>query len=325
MKGLKRINEELKSGAPDLSAKIVESVDWNAVAQKNKPTKTSEKAFRRPLGFSLVAAAVLAILIVPMSVIFIGKQKAPLIAYAAYDVVIDVNPNISLTVGKDKKVTVQKGLNEDGVVFLHNKNYVGLNIDDATRSIFTELKNKGLITSGSVVRISAFDTKTRVIKDDVQYDIENNLKDVLGEDVTLLFLSDEELDKIEDYYENHTLKEDEKKILNAFKEKVLGVANEKLANAKSISGILKKYTKSDTELTPDDAEKLVEFAAKYKIELDFNPYERIEYDDIKDFIEDVDEICEDLEKGIKKVAEKADDYSELMEELIDLIKDCLWD
>ena len=61
-----------------------------------------------------------------------------------------------------------------------------------------------------MIRISAFDHETIQIKDDIQYKIEKNIENLIGSDVTTLFLSDDELDKIEDYYKNHTVNEDEK-------------------------------------------------------------------------------------------------------------------
>lgn len=327
MRLFKKINNELNSAAPDFSDKISEKINWQAIANEKPVKKQAKKATFRPAYFASFVAAALAILIIPLSIIITRNSAQPAPVYAAYDVIIDVNPNISLTVGEGDKITAQKGLNEDGVVFLHNRNYVGVNVSEATQTIITELKNKGVITAGSVVRLSAYDHGTRKIKDDVQTKIEKITESVLGGDVTLLFLSDDELDKIEEYYENNTLKEDEKTIVEEFKKKTLNIAAEKLTATRDLLTVLKKYPVGgkNVELTPADAEKLTAYAEKYRVDLDFNKTAPIPRDEFIEFIEDLEETAEDLQESIDELSAKQDDYSDLMEDLIDLIKDCLWD
>lgn len=327
MRLFKRIKKEIDVNAPDLSDRISASVEWEEIARKNGVKRGSEKSVRRPFGFACLATALLAVIIVPLCIVFTNNTSPISPAYATYDVVIDVNPNISFSVNKDDKITAQRGLNEDGVVFLYGKNYVGKDIDVATQSVVTELKNKGLIVSGSVVRISAYDHKTRVIKDDVQSKIEKIMEQVIGGDVTFLFLSDEELDKIEDYYENHTVKEDEKVIVEEFKKKVLKIADEKITATRELIKDLFVYDNDGKEvvLSASDADKVNAYVLKYKTEIDFNLNEKIDKEDFEEFIEDLEETCEELTESVRELSEKREDYSELMEDLIDLVKDCLWD
>lgn len=327
MRNFKEIEKELKSNAPDLSEKISNGVNWNEIAAKNGKEKVSGKGrFRLRLGLSLSAAALVAAVIVPLSVYFSGRQPYVPAPVAVYDIVIDVNPNISFSVGENDIVTAQKGLNEDGVVFLHNRNYVGEKAGDATRAVIGDLKNKGVISSGSVVRLSVFDHKTREINDDAQSEIEKSLEGLLGADVTTLFLSDEELDKIEDYYENHTAKENDKELIENFKNKVLKIASEKLSDIRSLLKTLGKYDGEEIVLSDEDKKILLAFIEKYSAEQGFDPNGAISRDDLEDFTEDLEEISEDIEEAIDEIAEKEKegDVSELVEELVDLVKDCLW-
>ena len=321
---IKKLNKDLRTDAPNLSDKISQSVDWDVIKQKNVK-KPQAGLPRRPLWGALAACAALIAIIVPLCITLIKKPETPVVN-AAYDVMIDVNPNIVLTVGEDDAVTGQKGLNEDGIVFLHNKNFIGQNVQAATQSIFAELKRLGLITQGSIVRISAYEHDTRKIKDNVQAELERKIESLLGADVTTLFLSDDELDKIEEYYENNTINADEEKLVEEFKQKVLRVAGEKLAETQNLLAIIQKYKTAKTVLlTAEEAEKLSAYVQKHNVELDFDPCDSIDGEEFEEFIEELEELIEDLSEDIRDIEKNTDDYSDLMEDLIDLIKECLWD
>ncbi len=327
MRNFRKIEEELKNNAPDLSEKISNGVNWNEIAAKNGKEKSSGKGlFRFRLGLSLAAAAMAAAVIVPLSVYFSGRQPYVPAPVAVYDIVIDVNPNISFSVGENDIVTAQKGLNEDGVVFLYNRNYIGEKASEATRAVIGDMKNKGVISSGSVVRLSVFDHKTREINDEAQSEIEKSLEGILGADVTTLFLSDEELDKIEDYYENHTVKENDKKLIENFKNKVLKIASEKLSDIRTLLEVFGKYDGEEIVLSDEDKKILFAFIEKYSAKPDFDPNGTVSRDDLEDFTEDLEEISEDIREAIEEIGEKEKegDVSELVEELVDLVKDCLW-
>ena len=255
----------------------------------------------------------------------IGGGDTPAKVHAAYDVLIDVNPNIVFTVDENDIITAQRGANEDGIVFLYRRNYVGQDIHAAARSVAQELQRLGLITKGSIVRISAYEHSTRIIKDDIQTALEKKMEEVLNSDVTMLFLSDDELDKIEEYYKNHTVKADEKQLINDFKERVIRVAKEKLAAAADLLQTLQKYAVSENiTLSAADAEKLSAFVTKYKFECELDIGSDIAEDDFSDFYEELEELCEELGDDIKEIEQNTDDYSEMLEDLVELVKDCLW-
>lgn len=327
MSVFKKIEKELKADAPALSEKISNGVDWDKIAEQNGKGKLSKNG-RLRLGFGMTAAAVAIAIVVSLFVYSSVRKTTFPSPVAVYDIVIDVNPNISLSVDKNDVVTAQKGLNEDGVVFLHNKNYVGSKANEATRSIIGDLKNKGVISPGSIVRLSVFDHETRKINDGAQSGIEKSLEGLLGKDVTTLFLSDEELDKIEDYYKNHTVKEDEKELVANFKNKVLKIASEKLSDTRSLLKTLDKYgdEKDDVFFSEEDRKILLAFTKKYDVKFDFDPSDVVSRDDLDDFAEELEEISEDIEEAIEEIGEKEkeNDVADLIEELADLIKDCLW-
>ena len=144
MKEIKKITEEINKKVPDLSDKIAASVDWNAVrlncetvkeATTDKKVvekqKTAEKKkvgfferfiYNKKAIFSLAACLIIIAVMIPVGIRFFGKNNVPATVKAEeYDIVIDVNPSIMLTVDKTDKVSAQNGLNEDGVLFLYNK------------------------------------------------------------------------------------------------------------------------------------------------------------------------------------------------------------
>lgn len=326
MKEAKRINGELRADAPDLSQKISQSVDWSVIKAQNTPEKSRNAQIKKRPIFALAACAAAVAIILPLCIVMLGiGGDTPAKVHAAYDVLIDVNPNIVFTVDENDVITAQRGANEDGIVFLYRRNYVGQDIHAAARSVAQELQRLGLITKGSIVRISAYEHSTRIIKDDIQTALEKKMEEVLNSDVTMLFLSDDELDKIEEYYKNHTVKADEKQLINDFKERVIRVAKEKLAAAADLLQTLKKYAGSENiTLSASDAEKLSAFVTKYKFECEFDIASDIAEDDFSDFYEELEELCGELGEDIKEIEQNTDDYSEMLEDLVELVKDCLW-
>lgn len=349
MKELERLKREITESAPELSDNIRNSVDWNAVsansaktvgvrqntqadirenkntAHKNTAGKATKKPFFKSFRFALIACGLILVIALPV-VLSLTTKKPDNVkpVFASYDVVIDVNPNIVFNVGKGDVVVSQHGLNEDGVIFLYNKNYVGSKIDVATQAVCAELKKLGLITDGSVVRISAFDHKTREIKDQTQSAIEKKMEEVLGGNVTMLYLSDDEIDRIEDYYEEHSVKENEKKLIEEFCKKVIALANEKIADINNIIKSLTPYAETDgsVELPDEVVSQITAFNSKYKSNR-YNPSKIRNGEDVEELIEELEDEIEDLQDGIEDAGEEFSkgDYADLFEELCELVKE----
>jgi len=349
MKELERIKREITESAPDLSDNIKKSVEWNAVsansaktvgvrqntqadsgenkntAHKNTAGKATKKPFFKSFRFALIACGLILVIALPIVLSLTAKKPDNVKpVFASYDVVIDVNPNIVFNVGEGDVVVSQHGLNEDGVIFLYNKNYVGSKIDVATQAVCAELKKLGLITDGSVVRISAFDHKTKEIKDKAQSAIEKKMEEVLGGNVTMLYLSNDEIDRIEDYYEEHSVKENEKKLIEEFCKKVIALANEKIADINAIIKSLTPYAETDgaVELSDEVVTQITAFNSKYKSNR-YNPSKIRNGEDVEELIEELEDEIEDLQDGIKDAGEEFSkgDYADLFEELCELVKE----
>lgn len=342
MKEFKNLRKQLADDAPDLAQQISERADWSAIAADSKivtdeqiaaiaarKAKAAEqkaandkKSFGARWGRCAIAAcALLVAVILPVS---LSLGKKPQTASALYDVVIDVNPNLMLSVGDGDLVTAQRGLNEDGVIFLYNKNYVGQPLERATEDIFSELKRMGIIVVGGTVRISAFDHNTREIKDDVQSLIERKIDGFLGGDVTTLFLSDYELDKIEDYYESHSVKANEATLLNKLKDCIIELAAKKADELGALIGALERRIGGEA-FGESEIKQFEDFAKKYKYEFDFDLYGEPSLDEIRDVIDDLEDMRDDIFDKIDDINEAdGSDYGELSEDIVELAKESLF-
>lgn len=327
MKEFKNLRKQLTDNAPDFAQQISERADWSAIAAeqnaaKGKKIGGGKNSFgTRWARYAIAACALLVAVILPVS-LSLGKKTQT--ASALYDVVIDVNPNLMLSVGSGDLVTAQRGLNEDGVIFLYNKNYVGQTLERATEDIFTELKRMGIITVGGTVRISAFDHDTREIKDDVQSLIERKIDGFLGGDVTTLFLSDYELDKIEDYYESHSVKANEAALLSKLKDCITELAAQKADKLGVLIGVLERRI-GGASFSESEIKQFEDFAEKYKYEFDFDLYGEPSLDDMRDVIDDLEDMRDDILDKIDDINEAdGSDYGELSEDIVELAKESLF-
>ena len=355
MKEIKKITEEINNKVPDLSDKIAASVDWNAV-KLNCETVKSEKAAtagkttagkpkiaeKRKVGFSewlmcnkkaifsLAACLIIIAVMIPVGIRFFGKNDVPATVKAEeYDIVIDVNPSIMLSVDKTDKVSAQSGLNEDGVLFLYNKKYVGMTADEATRAVTEEMKTLGLIKDGGTIRISAIKHSTKTIYEEKQSHAETVINSVLNADVTTVFLSDDELDKLEDYYKSHNVSGKEAELIDGLKNKVKELISAKTADIKTLAGTLNKYFDGEygsedivSGFTDKDRTLLSDYCKKYGVNTDFDISGDITYEDLEDFIEDLEDSEEDLAEALEDIDDSDDDsFGETLKDLIEIVKE----
>lgn len=351
MKTIKKITEEINKKVPDLSEKIADSVDWNAVKEscddvkkRNAAIKTAERnAKRKNNGKSTIldwlarnkkviitfaACLIIVAVMIPIGMRIFYKEGDSPIAYAEeYDLVIDVNPSIMLTIDKTDKVSAQAGLNEDGVLFLYNKKYVGMTADEATLAVTEELKSLGLIKDGCTVRISAVKHNTKTIYEEKQSHAEIVINSVLNANVTTVFLSDDELDKLEDYYKNHDVLGKELELVNGLKNKVKELIVIKSAEIKALSAVLGKYVGDyDDDVVIDVSETdrilLSDYCNKYGITPKFDINGEITYEELEEFIEELEESEEDLLDALEDVDDTAaDSFGETLKDLIEMVKE----
>ncbi len=355
MKEIKKITEEINKKVPDLSDKIAASVDWNAVklscetvksekaATAGKTTagkpKTAEKGKigfsewlmrNKKAIFSLAACLIIIAVMIPVGIRFFGKNDVPATVKAEeYDIVIDVNPSIMLSVDKKDKVSAQSGLNEDGVLFLYNKKYVGMTADEATRAVTEEMKTLGLIKDGGTIRISAIKHSTKTIYEEKQSHAETVINSVLNADVTTVFLSDDELDKLEDYYKSHNVSGKEAELIDGLKNKVKELISAKTADIKTLAGALNKYFDGEygsedivSGFTDKDRTLLSDYCKKYGVNTDFDISGNITYENIEDFIKELEDSEEDLAEALEDIDDSDDDsFGETLKDLIEIVKE----
>lgn len=338
MKNKNKIINELYEKSPDVRERIRKDVDFSQFEKKNAPAAKSSNGFKwatAVLSVALIAMiAVLAPIIAKTSKP--GKSgKTPGVSYASdYVVFIDVNPSVRLDVSGGDVVTAQKGMNKDGVVLLYQENLVGKNIDEAATYLIEKMDEAGLVKDKGKVRISVADKKTGKRIDEKQrhaVDVVNNLFKNKNKDVSAMILSDNDIDAIEDYYDNNNVGEYEKQMIDDFKGRLLAAINKKIERIDELlNNILKPWEEDERKvkhLDQNDAEKAALEAIKvYCADYKVNYYE-VANDEIAEFYEDLDDKMKELLKCIDKIKNSDDDdsYGEILSDLLEIVKEELFE
>lgn len=357
MKEIRKFTQEINENIPNLSEKIAASVDWEgikescvdpsrAAAKKRGLAETADKSTgikrnksdkKRFYGnftrgkkaiFAFAACVLVLVVSIPLSLKFFNKSDVPYVSAEEYDLVIDVNPSIMFSVDKNDKVLKQSGLNEDGVLLLYNKKFVGMTADDATRAVTEEMKSLGLIKVGGVVRISAVKRNTKIIYEEKQSHIESVINSVLSADVTTVFLSDDELDRLEDYYKNNDISAKESELTNGLKNKVKELIAAKTSDIQTLLSALGKYLSKDYKkndaVNLSDADRMLisAYCEKYGVAAEFDVNGSVTRDDIEEFIDDLNDAIEDLTEALEDIEEADDDnFGETLKDLIEIVKE----
>ena len=337
MKNKNKIINELYEKSPDVRERIRKDVDFSQFEKKNAPAAKSSNGFKwatAVLSVALIAMiAVLAPIIAKTSKP--GKSgKTPGVSYASdYVVFIDVNPSVRLDVSGGDVVTAQKGMNKDGVVLLYQENLVGKNIDEAATYLIEKMDEAGLVKDKGKVRISVADKKTGKRIDEKQrhaLEVVNNLFQNKNKDVSAMILSDNEIDAIEDYYDNNNVGEYEKQMIEEFKAKLLLAIDKKIGRIDELLNILKPWEKDERKvknLDQNDAEKAALEAIKvYCADYKVNYYE-VANDEIAEFYEDLVEKKKDLQECIDDInnPDGDDSYGEILSDLLEIVKEELFE
>lgn len=337
MKNKNKIINELYEKSPDIRERIRKDVDFSQFEKKNAPAAKSSNGFKwatAVLSVALIAMiAVLAPIIAKTSKP--GKSgKTPGVSYASdYVVFIDVNPSVRLDVSGGDVVTAQKGMNKDGVVLLYQENLVGKNIDEAATYLIEKMDEAGLVKDKGKVRISVADKKTGKRIDEKQrhaLEVVNNLFQNKNKDVSAMILSDNEIDAIEDYYDNNNVGQYEIDMIMEFKDKLLRAIDKKIGRIDELLKILKPWEKDERKvkkLDQNDAEKAALEAIKvYCADYKVNYYE-VANDEIAEFYEDLVEKKKDLQECIDDInnPDGDDSYGEILPDLLEIVKEELFE
>lgn len=339
MKNKNKIINELYEKSPDVRERIKKDVDFSQFEKKNAPAAKSSNGFKwatAVLSVALIAMiAVLAPIIAKTSKP--GKSgKTPGVSYASdYVVFIDVNPSVRLDVSGGDVVTAQKGMNKDGVVLLYQENLVGKNIDEAATYLIEKMDEAGLVKDKGKVRISIADKKTGKRIDEKQrhaLEVVNNLFQNKNKDVSAMILSDNEIDAIEDYYDNNNVGQYEIDMIKEFKDKLLRAIDKKIGDINKLCEMLNNAGLSESErkvknLDQNDAEKaaleaIKVYCADYKVN-----YHEVANDEIAEFYEDLDDKMKELLKCIDKIknSDGDDSYGEILSDLLEIVKEELFE
>lgn len=339
MKNKNKIINELYEKSPDVRERIRKDVDFSQFEKKNAPAAKSSNGFKwatAVLSVALIAMiAVLAPIIAKTSKP--GKPgKTPGVSYASdYVVFIDVNPSVRLDVSGGDVVTAQKGMNKDGVVLLYKENLVGKNIDEAATYLIEKMDEAGLVKDKGKVRISVADKKTGKRIDEKQrhaVDVVNNLFKNKNKDVSAMILSDNDIDAIEDYYDNNNVGEYEKQMVEEFKAKLLLAIDKKIGDINKLCEMLNNAGLSESErkvknLDQNDAEKaaleaIKVYCADYKVN-----YHEVANDEIAEFCEDLADKRKDLLECIDDIknSDGDDSYGKILSDLLEIVKEELFE
>ena len=337
MKNKNKIINELYEKSPDVRERIRKDVDFSQFEKKNAPAAKSSNGFKWATAVLSVALIAMIAVIAPIiaKTSKPGKSgKTPGVSYASdYVVFIDVNPSVRLDVSGGDVVTAQKGMNKDGVVLLYQENLVGKNIDEAATYLIEKMDEAGLVKDKGKVRISVADKKTGKRIDEKQrhaVDVVNNLFQNKNKDVSAMILSDNEIDAIEDYYDNNNVGEYEKQMVEEFKAKLLLAIDKKIGRIDELLNILKPWEKDERKvknLDQNDAEKAALEAIKvYCADYKVNYYE-VANDEIAEFYEDLVEKKKDLQECIDDInnPDGDDSYGEILSDLLEIVKEELFE
>lgn len=339
MKNKNKIINELYEKSPDVRERIRKDVDFSQFEKKNASAAKSTNGFKwatAVLSVALIAMiAVLAPIIAKTSKP--GKSgKTPGVSYASdYVVFIDVNPSVRLDVSGGDVVTAQKGMNKDGVVLLYQENLIGKNIDEAATYLIEKMDEAGLVKDKGNVRISVADKKTGKRIDEKQrhaVDVVNNLFKNKNKDVSAMILSDNDIDAIEDYYDNNNVGEYEKQMVEEFKAKLLLAIDKKIGDINKLCEMLNNAGLSESErkvknLDQNDAEKaaleaIKVYCADYKVN-----YHEVANDEIAEFCEELFDKKKDLLECIDDInnPDGDDSYGEILSDLLEIVKEELFE
>lgn len=339
MKNKNKIINELYEKSPDVRERIKKDVDFSQFEKKNAPAAKSSNGFK--WATAVLSVALIAMIAVLAPIIAKTSKpdkpgKTPGVSYASdYVVFIDVNPSVRLDVSGGDVVTAQKGMNKDGVVLLYQENLVGKNIDEAATYLIEKMDEAGLVKDKGKVRISVADKKTGKRIDEKQrhaLEVVNNLFKNKNKDVSAMILSDNDIDAIEDYYDNNNVGEYEKQMVEEFKAKLLLAIDKKIGDINKLCEMLNNAGLSESErkvknLDQNDAEKaaleaIKVYCADYKVN-----YHEVANDEIAEFYEDLDDKMKELLKCIDKIKNSDDDdsYGEILSDLLEIVKEELFE
>ncbi len=195
-----------------------------------------------------------------------------------YDVTIDVNPSVRLTVNNDDVVTAQQGLNKDGVILLYNEDFVGKDVLTATNEVMEKIDEAGFFNKeNSEFKFCLSCEKGKKIKDfqNRQDNVEKSVNQYFTEanlsEVKVKHITDARLDEIESYFKSNKIADYTKTFDDKFRQELISQLDERIENVDNIlSNWLSFIFEEDRDLGNFTLDDFNEFCDKYGYPLQIN-------------------------------------------------------
>ena len=195
-----------------------------------------------------------------------------------YDVTIDVNPSVRLTVNNDDVVTAQQGLNKDGVILLYNEDFVGKDVLTATNEVMEKIDEAGFFNKeNSEFKFCLSCEKGKKIKDfqnrqnNVEKSINQYFTDANLSAVKVKHITDARLDEIESYFKSNKIADYTKTFDDKFRQEVISQFDERIEHVDNIlSNWLSFIFEEDRDLGNFTLDDFNEFCDKYGYPLQIN-------------------------------------------------------
>ena len=181
--------------------------------------------------------------------------------------------------------------------------------------------------------LSVADKKTGKRIDEKQrhaLEVVNNLFQNKNKDVSAMILSDNDIDAIEDYYDNNNVGEYEKQMVEEFKAKLLLAIDKKIGRIDELLNILKPWEKDERKVKNLDQngeekaalEAIKVYCADYKVN-----YHEVANDEIAEFCEELFDKKKDLLECIDDInnPDGDDSYGEILSDLLEIVKEELFE
>ena len=361
MRKFENINKDIDNDIPDISMSISNQIDWTKVKESNKKKKSAVRereivgvgnasdtvVFKSNKKRNIATAIALMVAVLALVIIF---AVLPLfntnVVDNGYTITISVNPRISFDVDDAGIVTKQTALNGDGAKVLFGVDHVGKTYVNAFFNYIKTTEKMGYISVGDKVSIYASNGN----KNDT--DKVKGLSDVLKgliEGVDFGAMTESDFDKIEDQLDDF----DEETFTNENMENLIAAVRAELdkktvmlnaiidemknvIDKKPITLNNKNDSDDEVKIPASEVTTLKKLIDEYVLLYNDEDMKEYEFSDMtyKELIEkqeELEEIKEELIETLDEIKEitdinqVGDDKKDLIEDLLDIVKEDIFD
>lgn len=188
------IKEAFEAAVPDIKASVLE--DCRKQTKRGKVIKMSDNTVktnkRKPLWKAALAAAAALVLLVGAG--FAVNRIAHKEAVPEAVVMIDVNPSIELTVGKEDRVLAARANNEDAVTVLEGMDLTGSSVNVAVNAVIGAMLRGGYLNELANSVLISVDSGSEEVCSRLRDVLSGDLKDLLESGFAVLSQTIDESD-----------------------------------------------------------------------------------------------------------------------------------